>query len=173
MVTLLALITAKRVSSLSLLSLEEGFIQQYDSRFVLQPKGLEKHDRPGYKSTPLIIDAFLQDHLLCPFLCLRDYLERTKELRTSDCLFVTSRRPFSKATPATLARWVKSAIIQSGQWGTGGSARGVVTSTVLTLGETLGEVMMAADWTRSSTFTKFYYKAIPMNHIQEAVNKLI
>ena len=42
-VFLLALACAKRVASLALLSLEDGYIQISESKIVLQPLGLEKH----------------------------------------------------------------------------------------------------------------------------------
>ena len=44
------------------------------------------------------------------------------------------------------------------QWGLAGSTRSVSTSTALNRGVSLEEVLEAADWTRSSTFTRHYYR---------------
>ena len=63
---------------------------------------------------------------------------------------------------ATIAGWLKSVITQSGQQGTAGSTRSVSTSNALSKGVTLEKVMKSGDWARASTFSRFYYRPVPV-----------
>ena len=47
-VMLLAFSSAKRLASLSLLIVKEGYLELGEQKVVLQPFGLEKHSRPGF-----------------------------------------------------------------------------------------------------------------------------
>ena len=160
-VTLLALSCAKRVSSLSLLTVREGYLEVSEDKIVLQPFGLEKHSRPDFIGSPIEIKA-LEDSNVCPVAHLQTYLSRTKSLRQSDSLFVTLNKPHKEAAVATIASWVKSVISQSGQSGTGGSVRSVATSSAFCRGVSLEKILKAGDWSRVSTFKRFYYKSVPL-----------
>ena len=73
---------------------------------------------------------------------------------------------------ATLLHWLKSVISQSGQHGSGGSVRSVTTSTAIGVGVTIEKVLEAGDWSRASTFRNFYYKSVPINHLQQMMSSL-
>ena len=64
-------------------------------------------------------------------------MKRTESLRSSESVFVTISRPHGAAAVATLLRWLKSVISQSGQHGPGGSVRSVTTSTAIGVGVTI------------------------------------
>ncbi|KAI8508664.1 myoblast fusion [Branchiostoma belcheri] len=74
-------------------------------------------------------------------------------------LFISFSRPHRPVGSATLARWVKSVL------GTAGvdtatfsahSTRGASTSAATAAGVSLHSIMNAADWSRESTFLKYY-----------------
>ena len=73
------------------------------------------HSRPGFARGPIEIQAFTASRNICPVLNLKEYLVRTKTLRQSESLFVTLVEPHKAAAVATIAGWLKSVIIQSGQ----------------------------------------------------------
>ena len=165
---LVAVSCAKRVSSLSLLSIKSGYFDLSEDKIVLQPIGLEKHSRPGFVGGPIQIEVYKESSNLCPVTHLKAYLERTKSIRgKEEGLFLTIKKPHTGASAATIARWIKSVINQSGQTGTGGSTRSVATSTALSKGVTLDKIIKAGDWARVSTFKRHYYKAVPMT-VQDA-----
>ena len=85
---LVSLATARRCSSLSLLSVKPGFCEISESQARLQPDGLEKHSREEYLGTPVKIKAFREDVRLDPVHYLKAYVRRTRHLRQGNRLFV-------------------------------------------------------------------------------------
>ena len=59
---LLALVTGKRASSISKLSLKKGYLELGESTIVL---GLEKNTRPGHRAAPIVIEAYNQRYAQC------------------------------------------------------------------------------------------------------------
>ena len=111
----------------------------------------------------MVLDAFLEDPRLDPVHYVKAYIRRTERIRTNDGLFILLRKPHTKASTSTIARWISQVIEQSGQEGTGGSVRSASTSLALNRGASLETVMTAGDWSRVSTFKKFYYKPVSLS----------
>ena len=169
---LIAISSSKRVSSLSLLSIKRGYLEVGEDKIVLLPIGLEKHSRPGFLGGPIAIEAYKDSAKVCPVVHLKAYLERTSLLRgKEESLFITIRKPYSKASTTTIARWIKAVIDMSGETGTGGSTRSVSTSTALSKQVTLEKIVKAGDWARMSTFKRHYYRAMPLT-VQSANLKM-
>ena len=166
---LLALVTGKRASSLSMLSCKSGYMQIGESTVVLQPLGLEKNTRPGHTGGPIVIEAYNRSPEICPVFYVKAYLKRTASLRSSDSVFVTVNKPHKQASPTTICRWLKSVISLSGQEGSGGSTRSVSTSTAVGRGVTIDSIVKAGDWARSRTFRQHYYKPVPVNDLQNSL----
>ena len=171
-VMLLALATGKRASSIKLLSIKSGYIEVSEGKVVLQPFGLEKHSRLDRSFPPITIESYNEDPSLCPVFYIKTYLRRTSSLRSSDSLFVTTTKPHDAATIWTILRWLKTVISQSGQQGSGGSVRSVTTSTAVGTGVTMEKILKAGDWSRATTFRNFYYKPVPINHLQHMLSTL-
>ena len=156
---LVSLATARRCSSLSLLSVKPGFCEISESQARLQLDGLEKHFGEEYLGTPVKIKAFREDVRLDPVHYLKAYVRRTRHLRQGNRLFVSVVKPHKAILTETISKWLRSVISLSGQWGTGGSVRSVSTSCALGRGATLQNILEAGDWARVSTFKKYYYNA--------------
>ena len=171
-VMLVALATAKRASSIKLLTTKSGYMQMSEGKIVMQPQGLEKHSRLDKSFPPITLESYKEDPSLCPVFYIKAYLKRTEHLRRTESLFITTTRPHEAASVATLLRWLKSVITHSGQHGTGGSVRSVTTSTAIGVGVTIEKILKAGDWSRASTFKNFYYKPVPINHLQQMVSIL-
>ena len=97
---------------------------------------------------------------------MKTYINRTKQIRKSEQLFVTHNAPHKAASVSTIARWIAQVIAFSGQKGTGGSVRSVSSSYALAKGTSLEAVLCAGDWSRVATFKKFYYKPVPLSYMQ-------
>ena len=154
---LLAVVCAKRPSTLSMLSVDPTVFQLSDGIVRMLPVGIEKHSRPEFKQTPIVIRKF-DDILLDPVGIMKIYLEKTKYNRVDNSLFLSPNPPYPKASPQMISKFVSSVISLSGQTGTGGSTRSVAASTAFNKGVSLDKIMEAGDWTRVSTFKTFYYK---------------
>ena len=86
-IMLLALVTMKRCSSLSLLTLNEGYCEIGDSTVKFQPFGLEKTSRVGHVVASIAIEQF-EDLDIDPVACIKMYINKTKSLRTNTALFI-------------------------------------------------------------------------------------
>ena len=165
---LVALASAKRTSSLSLLSVKRGFFDTSESKIRFQPVDLEKHEGLGRCGSPLVFEKFEDDPRLCPVRYLRAYVKKTSAIRSSDRLFVCLLPPHGAAATATISRWLQKAIELSGQVGSGGSTRAASSSRALIKGVSLSTVLEAGDWARASTFRRFYFKPTELS-FQSAV----
>ena len=155
---LVALASAKRPASLSLMSLKEGFCEVGESTIRFQPVDLEKTEGVGHCAPPLLLTQFTEDPRLCPVFYLKAYIRATKPIRSSERLFVSLVAPHGSVTASTIAAWLKKVIAMSGQAGSGGSTRSASSSQAVMRGASLQAVLAAGDWARTSTFKKFYYK---------------
>ena len=77
---LVALASAKRASSLNLLSVKKGFCEISESLARFQPIDLEKNENMSHTGQPLVLEKFTEDPRLCPVAYLRAYIARTKTL---------------------------------------------------------------------------------------------
>ena len=82
-------------------------------------------------------------------------------MRTSDQLFVITRKPYSAASKVTLAGWLMQVINHSGQSGTAGSVRSAATSKAAARGASEQSILQAGNWSSMSTFERFYNKVEP------------
>ncbi|KZR98416.1 Uncharacterized protein APZ42_006176 [Daphnia magna] len=75
--------------------------------------------RKSQSSGPLMrysLDEW-ENPLICPVACLRSYLERTANLRSSlnnSGVFIGSNKPHNPVTGSTIARWIKDQLKEAG-----------------------------------------------------------
>lgn len=119
------------------------------------------------------------DRSLCPVACLKVYLERTKNWRHKNddkpLLFLSFKKPHKPVSPATLSRWLKEIIRQSGIESIfkGHSVRGASTSAAKAAGLSIDTIISMADWTNKSTFNKFYYRpSLPVKYGTSVLSNL-
>ena len=73
---------------------------------------------------------------------------------------------------AIIARWLKEVLQQAGidvEEFKAHSCRGAATSTARQAGVAVKDIMETADWSRESTFTKFYYRTAKANPMASVV----
>ena len=103
------------------------------------------------------------------FSTLKDYVNRTKDIRTisnESRLFASTKKPHKGVTTSTLARWLKDVLHDAGidpSIYTAHSYRSASTSMAFAHGVTLQEIIKTANWSSANTFTKFYHKTIDNN----------
>uniref|UniRef100_A0A1A8PZ04 ribonuclease H n=1 Tax=Nothobranchius rachovii TaxID=451742 RepID=A0A1A8PZ04_9TELE len=176
-VLLLALVSAKRVSDLQALSVHPSCTQfaPGDMKVSLKPNPAFVPKVVGSFS-PIILTAFYplpfsspeeeRWHKLCPIRALKEYVNRTENLRRGDQLFVSWGGP-RKGKPVTkqrLSHWIVEAIsmayscqgIQAPVGLRAHSTRGLSASWALFRGLSIQEICAAASWASPLAFARFY-----------------
>ena len=161
-VTLLTLLSGQRVSTLHQFRLSQ--LQRNLTLVIFNIQGLLKHSRAAKRDLPITYHAF--PHALCPVATLDAYLDARAQLGNAalrDEFFLCYRKPHGPATNDTLARWVKMMLHSSGvnlDTFTAHSCRSASTSKAAATGVPLEKILMAGQWSASSTFYTFYRKDI-------------
>lgn len=162
LVVLLALVTAHRKQTLhairvsNIIQTKEGYEIKIDSKI--------KTTRPGAFQPLLMLPRFESKPQLCVVRTLEKYLTITKELR-ADCeaLFITTKKPFRKASRDTISRWLRSFLTKCGigEEFTPHSLRHAATSAASRKGVDIKIIKSLAGWTdKSTTFDRFYNRPI-------------
>ena len=81
LVMLLALVSIQRKQTLVHLNINNNYMVKPDNQFVFVIDGHVKHSPPNYSVPPILIPGYTIDLDICPYVCLEDSLERTKNLR--------------------------------------------------------------------------------------------
>lgn len=165
LVTLLALANASRASDIHALDLQYHKFSEEGVLFHIP--SLTKTRRSGPPKT-VFIAKFEDDSSICPVRTLQVYIEKTKHLRKSGKngglpLFISVRKPHEAVSSATISRWVKQVLTESGiptDIFKAHSVRAASSTAAKTKGVAVTDIMQTAGWSRSSTFEKFYYKPI-------------
>ena len=159
---MLVLLSGQRTQTLTLLDIKN--ITVTSSCCIFYINGCLKHTRPGTHQGPLEIPAYLQDTNICIKAVLSKYLEMTKDKRGRETqLLISFQKPFKPVTVDTLSRWIKTIMSQAGidiDRFKPYSGRTASTSAAKAASVPIHTIMAAADWSRESTFAKFYNKAV-------------
>ena len=116
-----------------------------------------KNSREDYAQESVMIYKY-SDPRLDPVVHIKEYVKRTKKIRQSFQLMVSAKVPHKAASPVLVSKYLKDAIMYSGQLGTGRSVQSGASTKARLGGTSLGDVLKAGDWARASTFKGFYLK---------------
>lgn len=160
-ITLLALASSQRVSTLHSLKLQN--IRISHDKLVLNFTSLHKQSRPGSHLTGIDLPSFPNKNL-CVVQSMKRYLDLVEPLRTEqlDALFITCTKPYKNASKDTISRWIKTTLHKAGvpPCFTAHSTRAASTSADARKGINLMAIMHKAGWSSVNTFHKFYNKAL-------------
>lgn len=115
LVALLALSTAQRVQTLSLIRLCN--VRANGSNFEIIITDVTKTSAPGRNMPRLTIPFFPHKVEICPGKPLSSYLEATQKFRHSsqtDKLILTIKKPIHNASASSISRWIKLVLTESG-----------------------------------------------------------
>ena len=158
---LLLLISGQRLQSMHFLHIDDMKLSRNACTFMISEN--LKHSRGNAPATEVSIASYPEDKRLCPVAYLREYLQRTANLRTSRYLFVTSVPPYNRASHDTLSRWVRTTLTCSGidtsKFGPH-STRAASSSAAAKAGVPIQVILKQGAWKTANTFTKWYKKPI-------------
>ena len=158
---LVALTTLLRVSDLAGIDYETINIDPPDASFSLSRPMKAQHSGPLKR---VLLKVHEPDTLVCPVACLQNYLTRTDPFRSGPrCkrLFLGLISPHDPVSSESISRWIKSVLSRSGidtSIYAAHSTRGAASSAAVRAGVSIDTVLRAGNWSRQSTFERFYYR---------------
>ena len=169
-VFLIAIASGQRCSSIQALSVHPGHLRWETSGVRLIPSAsfLAKNQTESSGQIeifqPVISShsAISEDKVWCPVRALKWYLERTRDLRSSNRLFVTTIAPHRAASKDSISRWIVSAIKSAGVDALvsgpirAHDTRSVSTSWALFNGVSVEKILKAAFWSNPNSFISCY-----------------
>ena len=168
---LLALTSAQRVQSLSYLHLD--LMQILNNSVTFQFLDLLKQSKPGNTNSSLKIQGYPPDRRLCVLRYLRQYIERTRDIRgTERYLFISFKKPHGRVTTSTIARWIKEVMKAAGidtEQYKAHSTRAASTSAACQNNLPVSDILKQAGWSNEKTFRTFYKKPIEAKNFQTSV----
>lgn len=169
LVALLALSTAQRVQTLSLIRLTNVKVNQR-LNIEITIDDIIKTSAPGKPMPRLIIPFFPNNIEICPAQTLLSYIETTSNSRlnpNTDRLILTAKKPCHNASASTISRWIKQVLSESGidtHIYSAHSARHAATSAAGRRGISVEIIKKTAGWTGNSLiFGKFYNRPLSIN----------
>ena len=161
-VMLLALLSGQRCQTLHSLTTRD--MKVYHNKVVFIVSELTKTSKPGKHCTTLEFLSYDNDPRLCLVSCLKEYLDRTANMRQDhQKLLVSYQKPHKAISKDTLARWLKQELklagIDTSIFGAH-STRAASTSAAKAHNVSIATIMTSAGWSSENTFRKFYNKAI-------------
>lgn len=160
----LAICTAHRVQTLSLIKLEN--ISFSDNGIKILITDIIKTSAPGRDQPVLFLPYFRENTSICPATVLSDYISKTRNIRPegTNRLLLTYKRPYKAATTQTISRWIKQVLAESGVnislFGAH-TTRHASTSAASSAGVNIETIRKTAGWTSSSnSFARFYNRII-------------
>lgn len=165
LITLLAIITAHRAQTFSLIKLNN--IETYTDKVLIKIPDHIKTSRPGSVQPSLVLPFYTNNTKICPASAILNYIDRTSSIRNCENLFIAFKKPHKAVTSQTLSRWVKSTLKSSGidvNIFSAHSTRHAATSAAKRLGVNIDTIRRTAGWSSSSkVFAQFYNRDIITN----------
>ncbi|EZA50286.1 hypothetical protein X777_11297 [Ooceraea biroi] len=162
LVFLLALCTAHRTQTLVAIKLSN--IKRSSDGYEIEIPDRIKTSRPGVRQPLFVLPVFTDNPKLCIVSTIDAYIEATSKLRGEvDNLLITVKKPFKAASPATISRWIRTAMSRCSicERFTAHSTRHAATSAALKKGIDLETIRRTAGWSNNSqVFAKHYNKTI-------------
>ncbi|XP_011559932.3 uncharacterized protein LOC105390343 isoform X4 [Plutella xylostella] len=163
LVMLLALCTAHRVQTLSLIKLHNIKTDSNGIKIIISDP--IKTSGPGRKQPELVLPYFNENKSICPAAVIEHYIKCTKDIRPTDVnnLILRFKQPYRAAAPRHISKWIKEVLADSGVDTTvfgAHSTRHASTSAARSAGISLDVILRAAGWTNTSTFARYYDRPI-------------
>ena len=156
---LLCLLSGQRCQTISYLSLDHMDLTDEKCVFVIMNK--VKQSRVGHHTKPLEFLAYPQEKSLCILTHLREYITRTKTIRSSQQLLISYVKPHSAVSKDTISRWCRTILQAAGidvSKFKGHSTRAASSSHLAGCNFNIREIISSAGWSSERTFQRFYNK---------------
>ncbi|XP_046843157.1 uncharacterized protein LOC124437192 [Xenia sp. Carnegie-2017] len=160
---LLLILSGKRGQTIHLLNLTDMDLSESKCVFSIREK--IKTTRLGHHIAPITYEAYPHEPELCIVRHLKEYIERTNELRSSNCkkLLISFIKPHQAVSRNTISRWCKTLLNAAGidtkEFGSH-STRAASASFAATQVGDMTKIVESIGWSNATTFQTFYNKPI-------------
>ena len=146
---LVTLLSGQRCQTVHALTLSA--MKQTDTRTTFELNALLKTSKPGKHIEPLSFTSYPYDKLLCVVTCLKQYLQKTNQVRDgNDKLWLSFNKPHKPVSKDTsITRWIKTVLGKAGidaSCYTAHSTRAASTSAASSANLPIDIIMKAAGW---------------------------
>lgn len=159
---LIALLSAQRVQTLSLLRIDNMKLRANSVIFTVEE--LVKQSKPGNTGITLNLKAYPPDRRLCILRVLKHYLLCTRRLRkNSKQLFISYCKPHEPVGTETISRWIRNVLHNAGidtSVYKAHSTRAASSSAARDRNVPISDILATAGWVSAKTFAKYYSKPI-------------
>ncbi len=172
LVCLLALTTAQRVQTFSLIKLKNINFDCMGVSIVLSD--ILKTSVATKKLTNLKLNYYTENQKLCVVSILKDYIEKTRLIRNNEeYLLLSYVKPFKRVGTQTISRWLKDVLNLSGidvSKYSAHSYRHATVSKAADKGCSVDLIFKYAGWTeKSKVFGRFYHRSIESNQFANSI----
>ena len=103
--TVLCILSGQRSQTLGVI--DTSLMHMDNNKCIFFISSLLKQSRPNFHQAPLEFVAHTDNECICPIAHIREYIEKTKELRgTQNKFFISYAPPYKAVTSSTIAKWV-------------------------------------------------------------------
>ena len=168
---LLSQASARRSSEIDAFDIR--FMNLSDEIVVFHLSRLTKNRKQGSPPLEISLRCFPHNSNLCVISCLKVYLQRVANRRKSNDgthktqLLLEIVKPYVEVVSSTVARWLKNVMSAAGVNTTifkPHLARSASTSKAAAQGFSIKDILDRANWSRATTFRKFYQKLVATVH---------
>ena len=171
LVVLLLLSTMRRRSEILGFHLDYFWYRPNEVIFgnVFKPKNWSYFCTP-YHGRYVHVRRFHENNLLCPVLCFQHYVHRTKFIRKSRFLLITTQGKFDQAAPMTVRRWVLQLLFRAGidvTRFTPSTTRHAASSNAYMAGISLSDILCRAGWVEPSVLICHYNLPVILSEVSD------
>ena len=157
----MCLLSGQRDQTGKALNIKDILLEKGKCKFFI--KKPMKTAKPGFHQSPIVFSEYPSNKKICIVTLITHYLEITKDLRTTDQLIISYKKPHKAVTTSTISRWGKvilgKAAIDIKKYSSH-SMRSPSTNNAKIKKLSSSEINKAAGWKETSAFRRIYDKPI-------------
>ena len=112
LVILLCLLSGQRDQTVKALNIKDMLLEKGKFTFFL--KRPMKTTKPGFHQSPVAFSEYPSNRKICIVTTITHYLGITKDLRITDQLIISYKKPHKAVTTSTISRWCKAILGKAG-----------------------------------------------------------
>ena len=112
LVILLCLLSGQRDQTVKSLNIKDMLLEKGKCTFSI--KRPMKTAKPGFHQSPIVFSEYPSNRKICIVTTVTHYLEITKDLRTTDQLIVSYKKPHKAVTTSMISSWYKVVLGKAG-----------------------------------------------------------
>ena len=152
-VFLVAITSGQRGQAIHLMHLDN--LTKCENKLVFNFPGVMKDSKIGKHNTQLIINRN-PDTEVCPFSAMECYLQQTENLRKSNEVWISVKKPHKSVTRQSISRYIKEMLVLAGIPDYGPHSTRMASTSKAHKSVGLSTILKTASWSSQENFIKYY-----------------